>query len=372
MTVRGIIGALVLSAVLACGTHAPSGTGDVARADLPPAAPNVLVAQQIRFATAEGAEQRRAKMISSIWGTDRLPDTQPRLVPDATLPPGVTIDAGVVARVDALVADIGDTGMRARSYVLRPVTPTADGDRFVILHQGHVGVFDGGGLGRAASMLLRRGVNVIAMQMPLFGWNGSGRDRWRTHGEMFKDLTPEEFSHRLRIFLEPVVQNVTWALASSTNVRVIGIAGLSGGGWTTSVAAALDPRLTVSMEVAGSAPLYARTTQEDLGDREQYEESFFGEYIAEDGTGGGVATWLEIYVLAGHGAGRRAFQVNNEHDPCCFAAPIGDSYAPIVRERLRAVGPGEWSNVVDRGAVVHEISEWAVSSVLVPALFDAR
>ena len=93
-----------------------------------------------------------------------------------------------------------------------------------------------------------------------------------------------------------------------------------------------------------------------------------GEDIAPDGTGGGVATWLEIYVLAGQGEGRRAIQVNNELDPCCFAGGIADSYATLVSERVHALGAGEWSNVIDVGATTHEISEHILESILAPAL----
>jgi hypothetical protein len=376
------MGALLLLTVFACGPDGrapeaefepPAGTVDAVGGARVRTITKEELARQIRFATTDEAEKRRATVIDWIWG-DRLPDAQPSVVENVPLPSGVTVDMDAVSRVDALHAEIGDTGIRAVSYLLHPASPKSDGERFIILHQGHVGVFDSGGLGRAASFLLRRGVSVIAMQMPLFGWNDSGRTRWRTHGAMFEGLDVEKFGRRLRIFLEPVVQNVTYVTAAAANLRTVGIAGISGGGWTASVAAAIDPRLNVSMDIAGSAPLYARTTRSDLGDREQHEESFFGEDIAADGTGGGIVTWLEIYVLGGHGEGRQAFQVNNEFDPCCFAAPIADSYAPTVRERVRALGAGEWTNVVDAGSNLHEVSEWTISSVLAPALGidDAR
>ena len=32
------------------------------------------------------------------------------------------------------------------------------------------------------------------------------------------------------------------------------MAGLSGGGWTTTISAAIDPRITLSMPIAGSMP----------------------------------------------------------------------------------------------------------------------
>ena len=55
--------------------------------------------------------------------------------------------------------------------------------------------------------------------------------------------------------------------------RVV-MVGLSGGGWTTTVAAAIDPRIDLSIPVAGSLPFAMRTAHagdpyHDLGYYEQ-------------------------------------------------------------------------------------------------------
>jgi hypothetical protein len=76
-----------------------------------------------------------------------------------------------------------------------------------------------------------------------------------------------------------------------------------------------------------------------------------------------------MYVLAGLGAGRQALQVNNEFDPCCFRGGTAATYAGVVSDRVRAIGAGEWANVIDGGATKHEISENVLESVLLPALW---
>jgi hypothetical protein len=331
-------------------------------------ATNADPTHQIRFDTAAGADDRRAMLVDYIWGHP-LPDTVPVLSVDATRPFGMDdVDEDVTGRVDVLDATIADTDIHALSYVLRPVTPLAGGARFVILHQGHTTGFDEGGLGSTANFLLQQGFTVIAMHMPTFGWNGWGRDRWKNHTAMFDGLSGADLGRVFRYFLEPIVQNVTWALASSPDVRDVSILGISGGGWAASMAGAVDPRLSVSVEVAGSAPLYARNGPGDLGDREQYEASLYGEDIAPDGTGGGITTWLEIYTLAGYGPGRQAIQVHNELDPCCFAGNIADSYASIVSDRVHDLGAGSWTNVIDVGESEHEVSDFTTDVVLAHAL----
>ena len=56
----------------------------------------------------------------------------------------------------------------------------------------------------------------------------------------------------LRFFLEPVVRSINYAV-SLGYTRIV-MAGLSGGGWTTTMLAAIDPRITLAMPVAGSIP----------------------------------------------------------------------------------------------------------------------
>ena len=341
----------------------PNCSDRATSADLGTSSPDPAVL--IRFDDADGAAERRAKLRAYVWGEETLPEARPMLTEIVEWPSGMeSVDRSAVARLDRLDAAITGTNMRARSYVLRPMIPAEDGPRVVIIHQGHTGPFEEGGLGRAASFLLRRGFIVVAMHMPVFGWNSANPNGWSTHEDMFANVAPENLGSIFRMFIEPIVQNVSYF----HDARDIAMIGLSGGGWATTIAAAIDPRIRVAMEVAGSAPLYARETLGDIGDREQWESTLYGEDIAPDGTGGGVATWLEIYVLAGQGEGRRAIQVNNELDPCCFAGGIADSYATLVSERVHALGAGEWSNVIDVGATTHEISEHILESILAPAL----
>jgi hypothetical protein len=57
-----------------------------------------------------------------------------------------------------------------------------------------------------------------------------------------------------RLFLEPIIQNIN-LFATLTPSPDVSMLGISGGGWSTSMAAAIDPRIRLSIPVAGSAPL---------------------------------------------------------------------------------------------------------------------
>ncbi len=155
-------------------------------------------------------------------------------------------------------------------------------------------------------------------------------------------------SETLQVFLEPVVYILN---AYGPAVMV----GLSGGGWTTHLMAAIDERIRLSIPVAGSLPLYARGSDDgEIGDREQTYAPIFGTEDSDgDGiedTATGVASWLEIYIMSVD-RGRRQVQVINVHDPCCFGGNAYLSYADFVEERA----PG-WSVWVDSTHEEHQIS----------------
>ena len=105
--------------------------------------------------------------------------------------------------------------------------------------------------------------------------------------------------------------------------------GLSGGGWTTTMAAALDPRIELSLPVAGSIPCSFPHTSIDF---EQFCERPYNQVCdcKRDNPLAFVRTAVCSltqkapsadecqYVLAGLEKGRYSVQIIHEFDPCCF------------------------------------------------------
>lgn len=106
-----------------------------------------------------------------------------------------------------------------------------------------------------------------------------------------------------RFFLEPVVRAVNFAL--SQGYSRVAMAGLSGGGWSTVLGAAIDPRIQLSVPVAGSVPCDFRHTSWDF---EQQCHSSWAQ----------VANYTTLYALAALEPNRTSVQVLHEQDPCCF------------------------------------------------------
>lgn len=185
--------------------------------------------------------------------------------------------------------------------------------RLAIVHHGHGDDFAAGGyrLLETAHDLLRRGSSVLFMYMPNYGpatrTPGDLDPAGDRHGPIFTEVDPTVSNTAFRPFLEPVIaclNHLTTAFAYDQ----IHMIGLSGGGWTTDLCAALDSRIRCSISVSGSLPLDLRFGS-SVGDEEQMHPALFD----------GVIGYRDLYTLGGFGLGRSHFQFLNENDSCCFS-----------------------------------------------------
>ncbi|MCL5005015.1 MAG: hypothetical protein M1404_00655 [Acidobacteria bacterium] len=94
----------------------------------------------------------------------------------------------------------------------------------------------------------------------------------------------------------------------------LAVTGLSGGGWQTIMLSALDPRVLVSIPVAGFTSLQGRLERlpGEPGDYEQLPPNLL------DGQG--------YQTFAAMRAPRPTLEINNAEDSCCFRAPLVKPY----------------------------------------------
>lgn len=180
----------------------------------------------------------------------------------------------------------------------------------VIYHTGHLGAINE----KLVDRLLQAGFTVIVFNMPLVGENTGP---WATHDDM-SSLCP---------FVEPVIRY----LNDYGEAHMIG---LSGGGWTTILAAAMDHRINKSISVSGSLP-YDQRQPEDYGDFEQRELNRFADY-------------REIYAMA-----NEQVAIQNRYDSCCFSGTA-----------LREISIPGWRAIIDETHRKHSISDFAVDVIL--------
>ncbi len=324
----------------------------------------------ITIASDADLTAKRRALIQFLWGAAGFPDQRQ---PDQVLvdvPPPVK-QLTNLARVDELRMDLAP-GLQGLAYHFVPENPHRE---LVVLHHGHACTLDdeagptdvGYGLQRTIHALLREGYGVLAVFMPHL----RPGDCTGGHAAMFETNTA---GGALRLFLESTAMGLNHVKrlkgpGDRPAYRAFHMIGLSGGGWTTTVYAAIDPTITCSFPVAGTIPLYLRSGG-SVGDREQYEPAFYS-----------LAGYLDLYILGSTGAGRAQVQILVRKDDCCFgeaqhdARAAGMAYVEAMREyesrvraALRGLAPARFRLEIDESAPNHMISHHAIDDIILPEL----
>ena len=323
--------------------------------DIDPAHRKVDVPALIHVRSAGDVARVRKELIAFIWKNDgRLPAASKVERSGAELPKA--LPAGRASCEKLTVAM--EKGFKS---VVCHFRPKESNKRLAVFHQGHSALWEGGAAD-TVKFLLDKGYAVMAFQMPLLGDNkGLAPPGIRSHDDMARlastDLDP------IRFFVEPVAVTLNHALREYGYEDVV-MVGLSGGGWTTTLYAAIDPRVRVSIPVAGTLPEYLRAGDfhgnRDRGDWEQYYPALYK-----------VANYLDLYVLGSAGAGRRQRQVLNRYDSCCFAGVRYRTYEGHVRAAV-AAGEGGFDVYLDETHRSHRISRHALEKAVGPLLAGPR
>lgn len=357
--------------------------------------------------TARDFKVRRGALLTYIWGQGSLPTHLP-----ARLSKGVSACNGRVGddcnplgafenlrRVDNIFVAM-ELGERS---VAHHFIPTTGNGRLVIVHHGHGCSFgdhlSGGsadtGEVRLIESLVKDGFAVLGMYMPRQQpGNCDGTrdgDGYGPHDHYFKAVTVASGSV-LKFYVEPIAVALNYLRTSSEQFGYVSydLVGLSGGGWTTTLYAAIDPTIEVSVPVAGSLPLFMRKCEFRTniaqpprncnwgydGDSEQTYPAVYGDP--------GVARYLDLYALGAQGEKRRQIQILNRRDSCCFGElqfamdpSFGarwswddyiHDYARSVEATVARTKAGSFAAVVDDMATKHEISSCAITNVILPAL----
>jgi hypothetical protein len=171
----------------------------------------------------------------------------------------------------------------------------------------------------------------------------------------------------LRFFLEPEIVSLNYLL-KTTDYLNVNMVGLSGGGWTTNLLAAIDDRISYSFSVAGSMPLYYRSGG-SMGDVEQFLPELYRD----------VAGYPDLYVLGSYGKDRKQVQILNRHDDCCFGQKQHDpnrnydndlkTFETAVQKKLKAMkAENHYYLVIDETSPSHQISGFALNKVILKEL----
>lgn len=345
---------------------------------------------QIRFKTLNEAEERRNELIRFIWDEELPIDIIPNVTSNVTSEVldyrFKELNGELVKCIDRLEVEV--LGLTSTAFSIIP-EKSLEIPKLVLFQAGH-GPLEDGYLKKkycsAIEFFLEKGYNVIMLNMPMIGWNQDDTAVLSNRKEVDISQIKDKPHHSIirlpeldktmrkgagfRPFLEPVVACTNYWNQLCDVDQNITMIGLSGGGWTTHMVAAMDTRIKLSFPVAGSYPLYLRNGKENkahLGDLEQYFEPLFDEDIAADGTGGGIATWLEIYALGGIGKNRKQIMITSKYDNCCFFGEpekTVNTFKFVVKNKVEDLGSGSWKHELDTTHREHTISPWVLENVV--------
>jgi len=300
------------------------------------------------------AESIRTELIEYIWKSPQLPRTLPVVEYNVANPFSDLPDPPNLARIDRLTVSMD--GFVSRMYLFVPVRAR---HRLVIFQQGHAHDLASTNGAETVQLFLQRRFPVVVVHMPLLGTNTGPPAMGTDHDAMFTLETPS--LSPLKYFLEPVVRAVNYA-RQVRDARRVHMIGISGGGWTTTLMAALDPRINVSFPVAGTLPNYLRNqaspcSQPDKGDFEQYHPVFYS-----------MVDYLDLYILGSVGPRRGQLQVLNQYDSCCFRGVRYRTYEDIVKTIVADFPRGKYDVFLDSSHTSHLISRHALDDAIFPFL----
>lgn len=337
-----------------------------------PAFAQLIDDRTITIHSAPAIAEKREALIKYVWGADGFPRKRlPDVVANVASPVKQLDD---LERVEELRIEMA-TGLQGLAFHFVPKKPNGEA---VVVHHGHACSFDddpspndvGYGMQRTIKALLREGYGVLGVFMP----HMRPGDCTGGHDAMFELTTT---GSPMKYFLEPTAIGLNHLKSrrsadGSPSYRDFHMIGLSGGGWTTTVYAAIDPTIRCSFPVAGTIPLYLRTGG-SVGDREQFEPSFYR-----------IAGYPDLYILGASGKGRKQIQILARRDDCCFGEAQHDSkttgvgyadsmreYEGRVRTALQEIGDVSFRLEIDETAPSHMISHHAIEDVLLPELRKA-
>jgi hypothetical protein len=318
--------------------------------EIDPAALKVDVPSLIHVHNGKDVARIRKELISFIWKNNgTLPTTSTIERVDTELPKPL---ANCPATCETLTISM-DKGFKSVVYQVRPKAATK---RLALFHQGHDGNVWSGGGAETVSFLIEKGFSVMVFQMPLFGDNKRFAPAgMMSHDDMAKLVSPD--LEPIKYFVEPIVIALNNSSKKYASDEVVMI-GLSGGGWTTTLYAAIDPRIRLSFPVAGTLPDYLRVGRP--GDKGDWEQSYPALYAN--------ANYLDLYILGSSGAGRKQRQILNKFDSCCFSGVGYRTYEKHISKAVTKIGGGAFDVHLDETHRSHLVSASVLKNAIGPML----
>jgi len=302
--------------------------------------------EELLSVTPDNLDSVRKKLSSIIFGTPTLPEQLPDTVyeiEDESYSCLTNLDKIEQFKITQKY------GIESVGYIFHPKNPV---QRLMIYHQGHRGDFISGY--ETIKSFLDKGFTVYAFCMPLLGKNNQPKIYLKKLGEIsFSEHDRFKYlENPIQYFIAPIISMINYSeLENFSNITMVGI---SGGGWTTTLTAAVDSRINSSFPVAGTYPMFIRFQKpsKNYGDFEQTYERLYSE-----------VNYLDLNVLGAAGKERLQTQILNKYDDCCFDGDDFKFYADFISTKVENFENGSFQVFSDTSHSEHKISQLALSRI---------
>lgn len=239
--------------------------------------------------------------------------------------------------------DMDDGEFYDYAYIIEPVSITKN--NLVWVNYGHGSAFDINETDDVIEEFLSRGYIVCTKHLSLNGLNNTTRNPpITTVGVVGHNLLPlieTATLNPVKYFIESQIRVTNYALSiyPQLNQNNYYMMGVSGGGWSTAITAAIDTRIKKSFSVAGIQPLWANPlTNPSTSDWEQgyegFPESDWHIFLAN------TISYMDVFILAAQN--REHYHFRNITDPCCFSGHDALGWGPKLQALVKHFANGKF------------------------------